>query len=142
MEKPYQIVIDTNVILAGLKSNKGASYLLLKQLNSNDFKLNISTTLILEYEYVLKRESQNLGLTLEDIDDIINGICYLANQHKIYYLWRPLSKDPNDDFIIDLAIKSQVDFIISYNKKDLKTIAKFNISLLTPKQFLQLLGVI
>lgn len=68
MEKPYQIVIDTNVILAGLKSNKGASYLLLKRLNSNDFKLNISTTLIFEYEYILKRESQNLGLSFEDIE--------------------------------------------------------------------------
>ncbi len=142
MNKPYQIVIDTNVILAGLKSKKGASYLLLKHLNTNYFKINISTTLIFEYEYVLKREHENLGLTLEDVDEIINGICHLANHHKIYYLWRPLSKDPNDDFIIDLALKSQANFIISYNQKDLKTIAKFNISILTPKQFLQLLGVI
>jgi putative PIN family toxin of toxin-antitoxin system len=142
MNKPYQIVIDTNVLLTGLKSKKGASYLLLTLLNSNFFELNISTTLIFEYEYVLKRESQNLGLTSEDIDNIINGICHLANHQKVYYLWRPLSKDPNDDFIIDLAIKSQADFIISYNQKDLKTLIKFNISILNPKQFLQILGVI
>lgn len=142
MKKPYQIVIDTNVVLAGLKSKKGASYLLLKYLNSNYFELNISTTLICEYEYVLKRESEELGLTLEDIDDIINGICHLANHQKISYLWRPLSKDPNDDFIMDLAIKSQADFVVSYNQKDLKTLIKFNISILTPKQFLQILGLI
>lgn len=85
IRQPYQIVIDTNVILAGLKSNKGASYLLLTTLNDKSFEINISTNLIFEYEYVLKREYQNLGLTIEEIDDIINGICAMANHQKIFY---------------------------------------------------------
>ena len=82
MGKPYQIVIDTNVVLAGLKSNKGASYKLLTILNDQRFKINISTTLVFEYEAILKRQQQQIGLNLEEIDNIINGICHLANHHQ------------------------------------------------------------
>ena len=84
MAKPYQIVIDTNVILAGLKSNKGASYKLLTILNDQRFKINISTTLVFEYEAILKREQQQIGLNVEEIDNIINGICHLANHHQLF----------------------------------------------------------
>ncbi len=141
-ENSYQIVIDTNVILAGLRSNKGASYQLLTILNDQRFQLNVSATLIFEYEEILKREQQQMGLNNEDIDNIINGICNLANHHEIFYIWRPLAKDKDDDFLIDLALKCQADFIISYNSKDLQPIEKFGVSILTPKQFLQLLGEI
>ena len=132
MEKPYQIVIDTNVILAGLKSNQGASYKLLTILNDQKFEINISTTLIFEYEEILKRKQEQIGLNNQDIEDIINGICFLANPHQLFYIWRPIAKDKDDDF--------QANFIISYNYKDLKPVEKFGISILTPKQFLQILG--
>ncbi|WP_330205531.1 putative toxin-antitoxin system toxin component, PIN family [Cyanobacterium sp. Dongsha4] len=140
--KKYQIVIDTNVILAGLKSSKGASFKLLSMMNDSRFSINISATLIIEYEDVLKRNSLNLGLTFDEIERFISGICSIANHHEIFFLWRPLSTDPDDDFILDLAIKSQSDFIISYNEKHLKNIKNFRIDVLNPKQFLQLLGEI
>ncbi len=70
------------------------------------------------------------------------SIIELANNHEIFYIWRPLAKDKDDDFLIDLALKCQAQFIISYNDKDLKPIEKFGVSILTPKQFLQLLGEI
>ena len=136
---PYQIVIDTNVILAGLRSNKGASYQLLTILNDRRFQINVSANLVFEYEEILKREQQQNN---EDIDNIINGICHLANHHEIFYIWQPLAKDKNDDFLIDLAFKCQANFIISYNQRDLKPIEKFGIFILTPKQFLRLLGEI
>ena len=70
---PYQIVIDTNVILAGLRSNKGASYQLLTILNDRRFQINVSATLVFEYEEILKREQQQISLNNEDIDNIINA---------------------------------------------------------------------
>lgn len=111
-------------------------------MNDSRFNLNISATLIVEYEDVLKRNSLDLGLTFETIERFIDGICFIANHHEIFFLWRPLSTDPDDDFIIDLAIKYQSDFIISYNDKHLKNIRKFGIDILNPKQFLQLIGEI
>lgn len=139
---PYQLVIDTNILIAGFRSNQGASYKLLTILNSPRWQINISTALIFEYETVLKREAGMLNLSDIDIEKIINALCAIANIHQIFFLWRPLSKDPNDDFLLDLAIKSQADFIISYNKADLRSIEKFGIQILTPKEFLELVGEI
>ncbi|AFZ60449.1 putative toxin-antitoxin system toxin component, PIN family [Anabaena cylindrica FACHB-243] len=133
MTIPYQIVLDTNVLLSGLISSRGASYRLLTILKDTRWQLNISTTLIFEYEAILKREKDLLTLNDEDIDNIIEAICAIANKRTIFYLWRPIAIDPNDDFIIDLAVESQADFIITYNQKDLKPADKFGIKVVLPK---------
>ncbi len=140
--KQHQIILDTNVLLAGLRSRRGASYKLLTMLNDRRWKLNISTTLIFEYEEILKREKEQLGLSLQDIENVINSICAIANKRNIFYLWRPLANDPDDDFLLDLAIESQADFIITYNKKDLQAAEQFGIRVLSPKEFLQIVGEI
>ena len=142
MSKPYQIVLDTNVLLAGLRSNRGASYKLLTVLNDSRWQLNISTALIFEYEEILKREKEELNLTLSDIDSVINAICANANRCNIFYLWRPVARDPDDDFLIDLAVECQADFIITYNRKDLQPAEKFGIKVVTPLEFLQQVGEI
>lgn len=136
----YQIVLDTNVLLAGLRSRRGASYKLLTMLNDSRLELNISITLVFEYEEILKREKDQLGLSDEDIDNVIDGLCTIANKRSIFYLWRPVARDPDDDFLIDLALESQADFIITYNQKDLQAAERFGIRVLTPKEFLQIVG--
>jgi putative PIN family toxin of toxin-antitoxin system len=142
MAMPYQIVLDTNVLLAGLRSSRGASYKMLTILNDSRWQLNVSTALVFEYEEILKREKDQLDLTSEDIDNVIEGICAIANRCNIFYLWRPVARDPDDDFLIDLAVECQADFIITYNQKDLQAAEKFGIKVLTPKEFLQHVGEI
>lgn len=140
--RPLQIVVDTNVLLAGLRSNRGASYKLLTMLNDRRWQLNISTPLVLEYEEVLKRESVSLGLSLGDIDDLVDGICAIANKRSVFYLWRPAARDPDDDFLIDLAVESQANFIVTYNQRDLQPAEIFGIMVVSSKQFLQIVGEI
>lgn len=140
--KRYQIVLDTNVLLAGLRSQNGASYKLLTILNDNRWQLNISTALVFEYEEILKREQMQLGLNLEDIDNVIKALCAIGNKRSIFYLRRPLLNDPDDEFLVDLAVESQADYIITYNQKDLQPAEKFGIKVVTPKQFLQAMGEI
>ena len=130
------------MLLSGLRSTGGASYKLLTILDSERWQLNISTTLVLEYEEILKREKDQLTLTFEEIDDVIEGICSIANFCDIFYLWRPSSTDPDDDFLIDLAVECQADFIITYNKKDLQAASLFGIDVVTPNEFLQQVGEI
>ncbi|MEH1852674.1 MAG: PIN domain-containing protein [Nostoc sp.] len=60
MTNAYQLVLDTNVLLSGLRSNRGASYKLLTILNDRRWQLNVSTTLVFEYEEILKREKSSL----------------------------------------------------------------------------------
>ncbi len=142
MPKTYQIVIDTNVLVSGLRSNQGASYKLLSILNDRRWQVNVSTALMYEYEEILKDASKGLELTLQDVDLAIAAICNIANFHPIFFLWRPMLKDADDEFLVDLAFKAQADFIITYNQKDLQAVEKFGIQVVTPKQFLQIVGEI
>jgi putative PIN family toxin of toxin-antitoxin system len=139
--KKYSIVIDTSVFITALRSKNGASFKMLSLIDSNKFDINISTPLILEYEDVAKREQQAIKLKQHDIDSIIDYICLFGKKRKIFYLWRPFLREPKDDFVLELAFESQSDFIITYNKKDFKGVEeKFNIKLLTPREFLQKIG--
>jgi putative PIN family toxin of toxin-antitoxin system len=140
--KRFQIVIDTNVLIAGLRSKRGASYKLLSILNSKRWQVNVSIALVFEYEEILKREREQLGLSLEDVDDIIEGICAIAVHRMIFYMWRPVARDADDDFLIDLAVEAQADFIITYNVRDLQAAEIFGIKVVSPKQFLQTIGEI
>lgn len=70
----YQIVLDTNVLVAALRSTRGASYLLLEGLGSSKWRPNLTVAVALEYEAVLKRECSSFGLTESDIDDVLDAI--------------------------------------------------------------------
>ena len=67
-------------------------------------------------------------------------ICNISKRCKIFFLWRPYLKDIADDFVLELAIESQSEYIITYNKKDFKGIEKFGIQVSTPKEFLEKIG--
>ena len=132
------IVIDTNVLLSALYSNKGASYKLLSIIDSDKFMVNISTTLIYEYEEILKLKSK---LETKHIDSILNYICSIGKKNKIFYLWRPKLKDSDDDFLLELAVASG-SIIVTLNGKDFKPASEFNIRVMTPKKFLHHIGEI
>jgi putative PIN family toxin of toxin-antitoxin system len=135
-----QIVIDTNVLVAALRSRRGASYRLLLLLGSDKFVVNISVPLVLEYESVVSRLTGALSLTRQDIDDILDYICFIAHRQQVFYLWRPFLKDPKDDMVLELAVAANCDFIITYNKTDFANIEHFGVSAVTPQEFLQKLG--
>lgn len=138
--KQYQVVIDTNVFFSALRSKKGASYKLLSLIDGGKFKANVSVPLLFEYEDVAKRSSSALSLSHAEIDDILDYLCTVANRHEIFFLWRPFLKDPKDDFVLELAVEAQCDYIVTYNQKDFKGVERFGIKTLTPKEFLQLIG--
>ena len=135
-------MIDTNVMVAALKSKRGASYKLLSIIDQDKFQISISVPLIIEYEYALKRTNLNILLTESEIDDILDYICQIADKREIFYLWRPYLKDPKDDMVLELAVESESDYIITYNQKDFQGVSKFGIKTLTPKAFLKKIGEI
>jgi putative PIN family toxin of toxin-antitoxin system len=130
------IVLDTNVLLTALRSSKGTSYRLLSMLTEDRFQLHISATLVAEYEAVLKRGL--LALTADQIDDVVDFICATATHHKIYYLWRPVLKDPGNDFVLELAVKANAR-IVTWNVADFKRARPLGVVVQTPREFLNLL---
>lgn len=133
-----KIVIDTNVVIAALKSRQGASNKLLQLFGRKKFIHNISVALILEYEDVMKRLLLNLDE--HSINSLLDYICTTSQHTKIHYLWGPYLKNPKDDMVLELAVASESDFIVTFNKKDLKYAIDFGIKVVTPKELLIFMG--
>lgn len=136
MKELENIVIDTNIIYSGLYSNKGKAFKLLKLIPENKFKINISVPLILEYEAILTKHSADLGLSENDISKFINYLCKVGFETNIYFLWRPILKDPYDDHILEVAVASQSRVIVTNNKKDFEPANKFGIEILNAGEYL------
>ncbi len=138
----YQVVIDTNVLIAALRSRRGASHRLLNLIGDGRWQMNLSVPLFLEYEDVAKRPNSGSLLSVGEIDDILDFICAEANLREIFYLWRPVLPDPGDDFILELAVESDCDFIVTFNVRDFAGAERFGIEAVTPQEFLRKLGEI
>lgn len=134
-----RIVLDTNVIIAGLRSESGASHQILRLLAQRKLNYLLSVPLLLEYEAVLKREENRkvTGLNHEEIETVLNMLCAKGTEISIFYLWRPKLSDPQDDMVLELAVNGQADAIVTFNINDFgNTPEQFGIRLLTPGIFL------
>lgn len=123
-----QIVIDTNVIIAGLRSRHGSAFRLLELVASERFNIHLSVPLVLEYEEVLLRQLPNLTIDSSDVQDFIDFHCTMATHHQIFFLWRPCLRDPKDDMVLELAVKAECDSVVTYNIRDFAGIEQFGIS--------------
>ncbi len=141
MNKP-QIVLDTNVLVAGLRSQRGASYLLLDLVGRGLFDLHLSVPLVLEYEDVLKREVVGQVEPSPAVEAVIDFHCAVAEQHRIYFLWRPALRDPGDDMVLELAVAAQADFVVTHNLKDYAGVERFGLRAVSPRTFLSEIGAL
>jgi putative PIN family toxin of toxin-antitoxin system len=135
-----RVVLDTSVIVAGLRSRNGASFQILSRVGAGLFVTCLSVPLVIEYEDVLERQSRLLGLTHADIGDFLDYVCSVSERRQIYYLWRPVLKDPSDDFVLELAVEAGCDAIVTHNVRDFAAASAFDVEIRTPGEFLRSLG--
>ena len=134
------IVIDTNVWISALISKEGVSREVIRWALVDKIAPQISTTLFLEYEDVMKREKiQKLcSLNVEEQEELFQAFLSTCKWNEIFYLWRPNLNDKDDDFLIELAVASNSSVIVTDNIKDIEHgELKFDIEVLTPKQFIE-----
>jgi len=136
-DTPPRIVLDTNVLYAGLYSARGRSYKLLRAIEQGRVRIALSTPLLFEYEDVLKRNQAVLSLSDTDVDVVLDNLCALADFQAVYFLWRPCLPDANDDMVLELAVAAQVTCIVSFNAKDFRPASRFGIEVITPKTLLE-----
>jgi putative PIN family toxin of toxin-antitoxin system len=137
-----RVVIDTNVVVAGLRSKRGASFRLLSEVGKGRFEIALSVPLVLEYEDALLRHSDATRLSRADVDAALNYFCSVAHLQQIFYLWRPLLPDPKDDLLLELAVAGRCHAIITFNRRDFVGADKFGVSIMEPGPFLSGLGVL
>ncbi|MBX3000151.1 MAG: putative toxin-antitoxin system toxin component, PIN family [Caldilineaceae bacterium] len=136
-------MIDTNVLVAGLRSTHGYAYRLLQLVGTGRFGINLSVPLVLEYEDVLYHPGTGIPVSREAIDAVLNYHCSIAHQQRIFFLWRPFLRDSKDDMVLELAVNASCDFIVTYNKDDFKGVeTQFELSVVSPREFLFEIGSI
>lgn len=134
------IVIDTNVVVAALRSKNGASYKLLSLIGTKKFEIHDSVAIVLEVEDVVQRYRTKIRLSKDDVSIFIDSLCSMAHHHKIYFVRRPSLPDANDELFLELAISASCEYIVTHNLRDFKGTEKFGAKAITPKEFLQIIG--
>ena len=136
-------VLDTNVVVAGLRSPTGASAALLGHALSGAFTLLLSVTLALEYEAVCRDRDQRIvsGLSEAEVVTIITALCAVAEPVATRFLWRPQLHDPADEMVLEAAVNGVADALVTFNRKDFGGApARFGIVMLSPQEALRKLA--
>ena len=128
--------MDTNVVIAALRSRRGASFAILRQIGRTWIPL-ISVPLILEYEAVGKREAQRLKIPESAVEAIIRAFCSIGREIDIHSHLRPFLPDPGDEFLLELAVAGKADAIVTHNVRHFAGVERFGIQVLTPLEFLR-----
>ena len=137
-----RIVLDTNVLVAGLRSRRGASFRLLSEVGRGRFQVALSVPLVLEYEDALLRHAAVTGLSRADVDAVLDYFCSVGHLQSIFFLWRPLLPDPKDDLLVELAVAAGCRVVVTHNVKDLRGAEVLGVSAQRPADFLKSIGVL
>jgi putative PIN family toxin of toxin-antitoxin system len=132
-----RVVLDTNVLVAAMRSSRGASFEIVAALDRGEFEVSVSVSLLFEYEATLLRHVEDSPLDREDVEDLVDYICEVAIPQEIFFLWRPFLRDPGDDLVLELAVAAGCEAIVTHNVRDFQRTEELGVRVLTPKQFLQ-----
>jgi len=113
-------VLDTDVIVAALRSDRGASRQLLLAALNQQFELLLSVPLILEYEAVLTRPEHlaACGLSSNEVGRLLDDLAAAARPIRLAFRWRPRLSDPDDDMVLETAINGSARAIVTFNHGD------------------------
>jgi putative PIN family toxin of toxin-antitoxin system len=140
MSHARKLVLDTSVVVAGLRTRQGAGNAVLRLVASGKLKLLATPPLFLEYEDVLKRPEQRLahGLTMTLIDDFLADLAAIIEPVDVHFLWRPQVRDPNAEMVLEAAINGRADALVTYNIADFASAGdRFSIEILQPAELLK-----
>jgi putative PIN family toxin of toxin-antitoxin system len=134
---PIHVVLDTCVLVSGLRSRRGASFILLEEFAAGTFETGTSVALALEYESVLHRPEFRIPLTSLEIDAFLDSYFHATRLVEIHYLCRPCLADPKDDMVLEAAVNCFSDGIVTHNVGDFQNAARYGIEVWKPADFLK-----
>jgi putative PIN family toxin of toxin-antitoxin system len=134
-----KVALDTDVIIAARRSRSGASNALLRTLRAGQMEAVASVPMMLEYEAVLMRPEQRqaMGMSVQEVNALLDSLAVLLMPVIPYFLWRPRLRDPDDEMVLEAAVNSGAEAIVTFNKRDfLPEATQFNLQVLTPAEAL------
>lgn len=133
------MVLDTDVVVAAMRSPKGASAALLRELDSGNGTLVLNVALALEYEATCQLAKHRLaaGLSAIETETFVNGLIAIAEPVERAFFWRPQLRDTGDEMVLEAAVNGRAQAIVTFNRRDYGIAAqRFDIEVLLPAEAL------
>lgn len=127
------------VVVAALRSDRGASRLLLTRALEGGFTLLVSVPLMLEYEAVATRPQhlQAAALSERDAQAVLDAVAVVAQPVRLAFLWRPMLPDAGDDMVLETAVNGQADMLVTLNRRDFgPAVGMFGVEIISPAEAL------
>ena len=133
-------VLDTSILVAAARSRNGASYQLVSMLPTSRFDFALTIALYTEWQAVLTRpEHMPPGVSVEGVLAYLRYLASIAHLQDVHFLWRPFLRDPDDDMVLECAVASGSQYIVTHNIRDFSRVTELNVHAITPADFLKLL---
>jgi putative PIN family toxin of toxin-antitoxin system len=129
-------VLDTDVFVAALRSERGASRQLLVAVLDGEIDLLLSVPLMTEYEAVLTRQEhlEASGLSASEVNDVLDALAKIIVPVRLSFLWRPRLKDPADEMVLETAINGAADRLVTFKVRHLAAAGReFDIRVVQPR---------
>ena len=133
-------MLDTDVLVAAFRSNRGASRQLLLAALNRRLVMLVSVPLMIEYEAVLTRQEHVVaaGITAEDVNTVLDALAAVIEPVRLSFLWRPRLKDTADEMVLETAVNGIADRLVTFNVKHLRKAAlEFGIRAVKPGEALR-----
>jgi putative PIN family toxin of toxin-antitoxin system len=135
-----KVVLDTDVVVAGMRSPGGASAEILRKARQGRVTLLVSVPLAVEYEAVCSEAEHRLaaGLSEREVEIFLDAVVAMAEPVKTHFLWRPQLRDPSDEMVLEAAVNGQADLLVTFNVRDFGTVpSRFGIEVMIPRDALE-----
>jgi putative PIN family toxin of toxin-antitoxin system len=135
-----KIVLDTDVVVAAMRSPSGASAELMRRARRAELTLAASVSLFMEYEAVCTRPEHldASGMSSAQLGFFLDGLASIVQPVEVHFLWRPQLRDPADELVLEAAVNASASALLTFNQKHFAGIAKrFQLEVLTPGEFLR-----
>jgi predicted nucleic acid-binding protein len=135
-------VIDTDVVVAAMRSPSGASAELLRRIDRGDAVMLLTVALALEYEAICTLAEHRLasGLTAAEAGIYVDGLIGMAEPVKAFFRWRPQLRDPGDELVLEAAVNGQANCIVTFNESHLREARNFGVEVIRPGEALRRIG--
>jgi putative PIN family toxin of toxin-antitoxin system len=134
-----RLVLDTDVLVAALRSDRGASRQLLEAALAETYTLLLSVPLVLQYEAVLTRKDHldAADVTEADVIILLDAVVAVAEPVRLSFHWRPLVSDPDDDMVAETAVNGAADLLVTFNRRDFARASHlFHLTIVSPGEAL------
>jgi predicted nucleic acid-binding protein len=136
-------VLDTNVVVAAMRSPGGASAFLLMAARVGRMTMLANVALALEYEATCRRAEHVAasGLGFAEVEIFPTAVVAMAEPVECHFMWRPQLRDPMDELVLEAAVNGRAAAIVTFNRRDFGVApSQFGVEVLTPVEAVGRIG--